>query len=435
MAIEEIYKRDGSVVPFDKERTMRAIYKAAAEIGKKDQKLARRLADKVIDILENHFPKTVPTVEDVGDIVEQVLIEQGHGNIAKAYIIYRQKRKDLREKKEKDQVETIPYQTIWKTLVWNLDHQCETVDKLNTYVDNKTLPELITASEDAYSEELARITADISKRINEIKLLIICGPSSSGKTTTAKRLRRLLEQQKIGFIRLDIDNYYYNLKVHLKDPYGDYDFEGPYALDLPLINQHLADLVQCKTVNVPRYDFKTGKREKKTDELRRKKGQIILIDSLFGIYDKVTESVKQNQKYKVYLETLCQLRDKNSDFVRWTDVRMLRRMIRDTQFRSYDPMKTVGHWHYVRHGELKNIIPYIDQADYIFDTSLAYELPILKFYLFKYFPKIIKAYQKDSHRQDAYMRAQRVYALLEQVHGWNNDSVVPKNSILREFIG
>lgn len=435
MAIEKVYKRDGTLASFDKERIVRAVYKAAAEVGEKDQKLANRLADKVVFTTENHFPKTIPMVEHIQDIIETVLIDEGYGNIAKAYIIYRQKRKELREKKEKHQVENIPYQTIWNTLVWNLDHYCETIDKLNTYVDDKTLPKLIAASERKYTEELKNIAVDIDAQAGNIKLLIICGPSCSGKTTTAKRITKLLEKQDIGFIKLDIDNYFYDLKDHLKDPHGDYDFEGPYALDLLLLNQHLKDLVENKTINVPRYNFKTGKREKKTDTLKREESQIILIDSHFGIYDRVTESVAQHQKYKVYLETLCQLRQLNGRFIRWTDIRMLRRMVRDHQFRAYDPTKTVGHWHYVRHGELKNIIPYIGQADYIFNTSLAYELPILKSRLFKYFPKIIKIYQKNLDREDAYMRARRVYELLNQVHVWNDDSIVPQNSILREFIG
>lgn len=433
--IKKIYKRDGELVSFEQERIAKAIYKAAAEAGENDQKLAYNLADKVVYTLENHFPKTVPMVEDVQDIIETVLIENGYSSIAKAYIIYRQKRKELRERKEKKQVENIPYQTIWKTLIWNLDHHCETIDKLNKYVDDKTLPELITASEKKYTKELQGIAADINEHLGHIKLLIICGPSCSGKTTTVNRLTKLLQKQDIGFIKLDIDNYYYDLKDQLKDPYGDYDFEGPYALDISLINQHLVDLMQYKTINVPRYDFKTGKREKKTDELRREKGQIILIDSIFGIYDKVTESVAQTQKYKIYLETLCQLRRSDGKFVRWTDIRMLRRMIRDYQFRAYDPMETVGHWHYVRGGELKNIIPYIDQADYVFDTSFAYELPILKSRLFKYFPEIIKTYKKNPDRKDAYMRARRVHALLDKIHEWSDDSHVPKDSILREFIG
>ena len=435
MKITKVYKRDGTVIPFDKQRIRLAIYKAASEVGEQDMKLAGQLADEVVNILENHFPKTIPMVEEIQDIVERTLIENGYDKIAKAYIVYRQKRKELREKKEKKEIENIPYRTIWNTLVWNLDHHCETVDKLNIYVKDKTLPELVKAAEKVYDLELVNIASDIEKRLTQIRLLIVCGPSCSGKTTTTERLKVLLKKKGVKFVKLDMDNYFYDLRDQLKDKYNDYDFEGPYALDMPLINQHLSDLLSGKTIPVPRYSFKTGRREKGTDKLSMTSDQIVLIDSHFGIYDKISEAVPGDQKYKVYLETLCQLRDKNGRFIRWTDIRMLRRMIRDVQFRGYALETTVGHWHYVRHGELKNIIPYIGQADYIFNTSLPYELPILKAHLFKYFPKIIKIYQKHSGRRDAYIRAQRVYNLLKQIHEWSDDSVVPKGSILREFIG
>lgn len=433
MTIAKIYKRDGRIVRFDKTKIVQAIYKASAEVGEQSMEIAKDLADKVVNILENNFPKTIPMVEDVQDIVEQVLIEHGYDKIAKAYIIYRQKHKELRERKREKKIGNIPYKTIWNVLVWNLDHQCETVDKLNIYVKDKTLPKLVAAAEESYDKDLINLTSDIKKITKELKLLIICGPSSSGKTTTTERLLGILKNKE--FVKLNIDNYFYDLKSHIKDSYGDYDFEGPYALDIPLINQHLTDLLNGKTIKVPRYNLKTGHREKHTDRLTKKQNQIILIDSHFGIYDKVTEAVSENQKYKVYLETLCQIRDKHGEFVRWSDIRMLRRMVRDMQFRAYNPMKTVGHWHYVRQGELKNIIPYISDADYIINTSLAYELPILKAHLFQFFPKIIKLYKKDRTRQDAYMRAQRVYNLLRQVLEWTDDSTVPKNSILREFIG
>jgi len=435
MKITKIYKRDGNIVPFDQKKITQAIFKAAAEVGGHDMKLARHLSDKVVDILENHFPKTIPAVEEIQGVVERVLIEEGHSKTAKAYILYRQKRKELREKRKKKEIENIPYKTIWYFLVWNLDHSCETIEKLNKYVTDKTLPKLVRAAEEAYNEEISNVASLVEDDIEKIKLLIISGPSSSGKTTTTDRLAQKLKKKNVNFVKLNIDNYLYDLKYHLKDGYGDYDFEGPYALDLPLINEHLEKLLSGKRVKVPRYSFKTGNREKETDELKLKPNEIILIDSHFGIYDKLTESVPSEKKYKLYLETLCQLRDKDRRFVRWTDIRMLRRMIRDVQFRNWSLMVTVGHWHYVRKGELKNIIPYVSQADYVLNTSLAYELPILKHYLFRFFPSIIKTYKKDPKRQDAYIRAQRVYDLLSQIKEWKNSSIVPKDSILREFIG
>lgn len=435
MKINQVYKRDGTIVPFNKKRIVDAIYKASAEVGEKDYNLAQKLADEVVKILENKYPKTIPSVEDIQDVVEKVLIEKGHVKIAKAYILYRQKRKEIREKKEKKQIENIPYRTIWEVLVWNLEHSCETIEKLNQHIKIGTFPELVKDSEEYFNQEILRVSEEIFSRRKEIKVIIIAGPSSSGKTTTTNRLTEVLRKKGFKLAKFSVDNYFYDLNSQLKDEFGDYDFEGPYALEISLINKHLTDLLNGKTIKVPEYDFKLGKRKKETKKMKLRPEEILIIDSHFGLYDKLTEGIEEKKKFGLYLETLCQLKDKEGRFVRWTDIRLLRRMIRDYQFRAYDPFKTVGHWHYVRKGELKNIIPYISQADYVLNTSLAYELPVLKHRLFHFIPKIVEKYKNDPKREDAYIRAERIYKLLSEVEEWKDESIIPKNSILREFIG
>jgi len=435
MSIKQVYKRDGTLVLFDKRKIVEAIYKAAAEVGGKDIKLAEKLADQVVEFLEKHFPKTIPTVEEIQDVVEKILIENGHAKTAKAFILYRQKRKELREKREKKEIENIPYKTIWEVLVWNLEHSCETIDKLNEHIVIGTFPELVKAAEEKYNQDIEKVVSLILEKKDEIKLLIIAGPSSSGKTTTTNRLAEILEKNKISLVKFSVDNYFYDLEAQIKDGYGDYDYEGPYALELPLINEHLDKLLKGEVIEVPYYNFKTGQREWRGEKMKLEPGQVILIDSHFGLYDKLTEVVSQDKKFGLYLETLCQLRNKDGRFVRWTDIRLLRRMIRDSQFRALDPIRTIGHWHYVRRGELKNIIPYIHRADYVLNTSLPYELPILKHYLFHYLEEAMKVFKDDLGRQDAFIRAQRVHHLLSEIEEWKDDSVVPKNSILREFIG
>lgn len=434
MKITQIIKRDGKVVPFDQEKITNAIYKAALAVGGSNQELAEQISNKVVKILEDNFPDALPTVEEIQDVVERTLIKEGHDETAKAYITYRQKRKELREKKEKKEIENVPYKVIWQTLVWNLEHSCETIDKLNEHIAAGTFVDLIQAAEEKYDQGLDNVVEDFLEK-EGVRLLIITGPSSSGKTTTTSRLSEKLKKHGFEFVKFTVDEYFYDLPQQIKDGFGDYDFEGPYALDLPLINQHLSDLVEGKKIKMPHYNFKTGRREENGEELIIKPSQVILIDSHFGIYSKVTESIPDDKKYKLYLETLCQLRDKNNRFVHWTDIRMLRRMIRDSQFRAYQPVATAGHWHYVRQGELKNIIPYISEADYVLDTSLAYELPVLKHALFHHFPKIIETYENNPDRQDAYIRAQRVYDLLNQITKWSDYSAIPKNSLMREFIG
>ncbi|OHA50361.1 MAG: hypothetical protein A3A97_03345 [Candidatus Terrybacteria bacterium RIFCSPLOWO2_01_FULL_40_23] len=435
--ITHIYKRDGSLVPFEKDKVTRAIYKAAAEIGGHDLELSQSLSDKVVAILENNLPKEIPSVEEIQDIVERVLITEGHDRTSKAFSAYRQKRKELRDKRHSGKVSHLPYKNAWETLWWNIDHSCETVEKLNAHVKNGTFPKLVSASERRYSEEISNIALAVEEaKKRGVKVVLIAGPSSSGKTTTTDRVGKILGKRDIELMKLNVDNYFYDKDQHLHDKYGDIDWEGPEALELPLINEHLKDLVEGKTIHVPRYDFKTGTRIKdQTDELSVRSDQMILIDSHYGLYDKLTESVPSGFKFGIYLEPLTQLKRLNGDFVEWTDVRMLRRMIRDLLHREFDPTKTVGHWHYVRRGELKNIIPYIENANYIFDTSMAYELPLLKHCLFAFMPSTVEAYKNDPERQDAYVRAKRVYRLLNEIEEWTGgDSVVPHNSIMREFI-
>ncbi len=435
----QIYKRDGSLVHFDQSRITTAIYKAAASVGGHNKGLTQELSDKVVSFLENKFPDTIPSVEDIQDIVEKVLIEKGHAKTAKAYILYRQKRTEIRDRDretEKQAVEeNVPYKKLWQVLCWNVDHSCDTIKKLNERIANGTFQKLIKDAETTYNEDISNVGSEIIKNKDKIKVVIIAGPSSSGKTTTTLKLKEKLKKEDIDLVTLNIDNYFFDIDMHPKDEYGDYDFETPEALDLNLINKHLSSLIQGKTVKTPRFDFKTGLCQKEMDKMGLKPNQIILIDTLHGLYDKMTESIPSDEKFKLYIETFCQIKDNDGNFVRWADIRLLRRMIRDYRYRNYDPLKTVGHWHYVRRAEMKHIIPFISKTNYILNGALSYELPILRHHIIHSFPSIIEHYKNDPSRQDAYIRAKRVYELLKSVKEVEDDSCVPKDSLLREFVG
>jgi uridine kinase len=163
--------------------------------------------------------------------------------------------------------------------------------------------------------------------------------------------------------------------------------------------------------------------------------EILLIDSLHGLFPKFSESVNDNLKFKLYLEPLLQMKDSNGRYIRWTDIRLIRRMLRDSVHRAYNPKQTLEHWHYVRSSELRNIIPYNSKADYIVNTSLPYELPIYKTKLLNEFRQWADEYKDNPLRSDAYKRALRTYKFLEEVDGIDDDSLVPEDSLLREFIG
>ncbi|OGS20237.1 MAG: hypothetical protein A3J83_00050 [Elusimicrobia bacterium RIFOXYA2_FULL_40_6] len=436
--IKKIIKRNGLIVPFNRERILNSILKAALAVGGGDKELAGELADDVIKMMGELYPSgSTPSVEEISDLTERVLVEGGYFRTAKAYILYRHEHSKLREGKESSiRIEdNVPYKNLLKVFSWNVDHNCETVKKLNKKVNSAKFKTLIRDCEKLYKDEVNAVAQKIIKNKNKIRIAIVAGPSSSGKTTTTIKIGEILQKEGVTFSLMNLDNYFKNLNEHPKDEYGDYDFETPYALDLPLINEHLDRLLEGKTIKSPKYDFKTGKRTLNAAEFSLKPGQILLIDSLHGLYDELTLNISQEFKFKLYIEAMCQLKYESGEFVRWADLRMLRRMARDSWHRGYDPGKTVGHWHYVRRSEMKYIVPFIGKVDHVFNSALAYELPVYKKYLFKYFPVIIREYETDQKKVDAFIRAKRVYELLMQVDELKDDYIIPRNSLLREFIG
>ena len=275
----------------------------------------------------------------------------------------------------------------------------------------------------------------VLERRNNLKIAIITGPSSSGKTTTTMKVGARLKRMGFNLVTLNVDNYFFDLELHPKDEFGDYDFETPQALDLAMINQHLARLIAGEEVFIPYYDMKTGRRCNDRTPIKLGPNDIILIDSLHGLYPDMTQDVPGEQKFKLYLEPLLQMKGPDGKYVRWADLRLIRRMLRDAVHRAYDPRRTLEHWHYVRSSEMRNIIPHINEADYIVNTGLPYELPLYRPRLLDQFAQWEVQYQNDPLREDAYARAKRVHALLLSVTPVEDDSPVPPDSVLREFIG
>ncbi|MBF0498652.1 MAG: ATP/GTP-binding protein [Candidatus Riflebacteria bacterium] len=436
--ISKIVKRNGQVVSFDKEKIVSAIFNAAREVGGKDRRIAEILADKVMHQLEiSKVPPMLPSVEEVQDIIEKELIEEGHAKTAKAFILFRYEHAKLRKGREQLLATSgnIPYKKIWQNLSWSLDHNCYSISKINERIENGSYPQLVLEATEKYDADIAAAVEKVIARKDHVRIIIIAGPSSSGKTTTTIKLSEHLQKQGYELIAMNLDNYFFDLSHHPRDEFGDYDFETPQALDLKLINQHLSELLAGKTIQMPRYNFKTGKREAETDSLKLEKNQLLLLDSLHGLYGPMTDSVPAENKFKLYIETLCQIKNQDGEFLRWTDVRLLRRMVRDSWHRSYNPKQTLEHWHYVRRSEIQHIIPFLGTVDHLIDGSLAYELPIYKTHLFKYFPEFVETYRDDPKRQDAYIRARRVHDFLAAFHNWDDESVIPKNVLIREYIG
>jgi uridine kinase len=437
--ITHVVKRTGAVVPFNQERITNAIYRAAVAVGGRDRSIAERLANQVVAMLETVTPPDqVPTVEEIQDVVEKVLIENGHARTAKAYILYRDERARQRHERAQRSAqpsENIPWHKIWEVLDWAVEHDLHTVERLNVRLARGEFPDLVRETDRAYHEDITTASEIIGERREQVRIVIIAGPSSSGKTTTTTKLNHLLKGMGLSLVPLTVDNYFFNLDLHPRDEFGDYDFETPQALDLALINEHLQRLIAGEEVRVPFYDFKGGRRHDDHTPMRIGPHEIILIDSLHGLYAGMTGSIDDAFKFKLYIEPLLQMKGPEGRYVRWTDLRLMRRMVRDAAYRAYDPQRTLEHWHYVRSSELRHIIPYVNTADYVVNSGLPYELPVMRARLLEHFEKWAGQYQDDPLRRDAFMRAERVYHLLQAVTPVEDESPIPPDSLLREFIG
>lgn len=435
--VAQVIKRDGQVVAYDRERMVTAIFKAAASVGGRDRAQAEELADQVGDRLAGSFgDQRMPTVEDVQDQVEAVLMAAGHLRTARAYVIYRHERARAREARANvvEATDNIPYRKIYEVLRWNMDRGCETVEGLNELIAAGRFPDLIAAGEERYLAEVKQAAGAMLARPGT-RIVIIAGPSSSGKTTTTLKAGEHLRAAGRELVALTVDHYFFNLDQHPKDEFGDYDYETPQALDMPLINRHLHALLAGEAIRTPHYDFKKGLRMLDVHPMKLEPHQILLIDSLHGLHADMTEGIGPDRKFRLYIETLGQLRTREGVFMRWADNRLLRRMIRDSWHRNHKPMETLTHWHYVRSSEMKHIIPFIGGADFVVNSALPHELPLLKPRLFDFFPEALRRFRDDAKRQDAYFRAKRVFEMLDPLTAVTDDSCVPPTSLLREFIG
>ena len=436
--ITHVIKRSGAVVPFNKDRIINAIYRAAVAVGGRDRERAEWLAEQVVAYLEETTPPGhMPHIEEIQDAVEKILIENGHATVAKAYILYRDER-NRRRRVAGDRAAhpsyNIPWAKMWRVLDWAISHSLDTVEAMNARIANGEFPQIVHESEAAYEDDVTTAAHLIAERSNELKVVIISGPSSSGKTTTTIKVEQRLKKVGLSFVTLNVDNYFFDLEMHPKDEFGDYDFETPQALDLPLINEHLHRLVAGEEVLIPYYDFKTSTRHLNRTALRLAEHEILLLDSLHGLYPEMTGDIPEEIKFKLYLEPLLQMKGPDG-YVRWTDLRMIRRMLRDAEHRAYNPQMVLEHWHYVRSSELRNIIPNISTTDFIVNSAMPYELALYRDRLFDSFAQWETQFQGDPLRVDAYTRAARIHRMLQTVLPVADDSAVPSDSVLREFIG
>ncbi len=298
---------------------------------------------------------------------------------------------------------------------------------LNEIVSQGRYNELIRLSEAYYNSQLSRIADEIAENHKKIKLILIAGPSSSGKTTTSKKLEVYLQSKGIQTHQISIDDYFYDRDKTPRLENGELDFESLNAVDVTLFNKHLTKLLDGEKVELPEYNFVLGKREYKGKTLQIGEDDVIVIEGLHGLNDDLTISIERRNKFKIYISPLTQLNIDNHNRIHTSDTRKLRRIVRDNKYRSHSATDTLKMWKSIREGEEKYIFPYQDQADAMINSALLYELGILKTYAE---PLLFSVSEDD----EMYPEALRLINFLRNFLPIPSDDI-PNDSILREFIG
>jgi uridine kinase len=470
--IVKVQKRNRALVRFDVSRIREAILQAAESIGgfrqdylpgvnelifqawNSDEKVAEFLAEAVIVCLNGdphhliaNFP---PRIETIQDEVLHVLRSYGFQQTADAYACYRWGRHWLREGAITAATfvgNGLPRAQMTQTLAWNRQRGCDTVAGLNEIVRSGKVRPLVEESLAAYERSLDEAAQKVISRLNAgdpPRMIWISGPSSSGKTTTTVKLTERLRKQGLRFLMLNLDDYFWSLVEHPTDWINDRNYETPEAMDIQLLNRHLRDLLEGKTIEKPVYSFKEGRRIA-GKAVRLEQDQVLLLDCLHGLYPPITEGIAAAAQFRLYIETQNVLYEgdgRSERLTRFTDVRLMRRMLRDAAHRDHSPLLTILHWHYVRAGELFSIIPLRGLADHVVNGGFPFDLPVLKPFFCGPGGRLPRLEDFESYGGflDARIRYERVKTLLESVEGISLEQaagydIIPGDAVIREFIG
>lgn len=318
------------------------------------------------------------------------------------------------------------FHTLRESAIWNQYNGIDTVGDLNEWVCHGNLAELILVQEAEQERKIGEIAKDIVNR-GGVKFVMIAGPSSSGKTTFSHRLS--IQLRTLGMVPhpIALDNYFVNRENTPLDENGNYNFECLEAIDVELFNQNMCELLAGKTVEMPEFNFLTGQREYHGNFLKLGAEDILVIEGIHGLNDKMSYALPNDSKYKIYISALTSLNIDAHNRIPTTDGRLLRRIVRDARTRGASAKKTIAMWPSVRKGEEENIFPYQESADAMFNSVLIYELAVLK----QYAEPLLFCIGKEDPE---YFEAKRLLKFLEYFLGIDSTNL-PQNSICREFIG
>jgi uridine kinase len=303
------------------------------------------------------------------------------------------------------------------------------VGELNDSITQRRSNDLINVAEALHDKMISRISDEIAKRYSEggARIVLVAGPSSSGKTTTTKRLAIQLMTNLLKPQMISLDNYFVNREKTPVDENGEYDYESLYALDLEQFNKDLNDILDGKEVELPTYSFEQGKRLYKGNKIKLEEGSILLMEGIHGLNPELTAHIDERMKYRVYVSALTTISIDNHNWIPTTDNRLLRRIIRDYKYRGTSAVDTIRRWPSVRRGEERWIFPYQENADATFNSSLLFELGVMK----EYAEQILREVPRDVPEYGEAYRLRKFLSYFLPI----GDSMLPSTSLLREFLG
>ena len=335
---------------------------------------------------------------------------------------------------EREEPETLPefvpreklFRTLMRTCEWGEEMGIDTVGDLNDRICQGDISDLILVQEALQERRIGEIARDIARR-EGVKFVMIAGPSSSGKTTFSHRLSIQLRTYGLRPHPIGLDNYYLNHEQTPRDENGKPDFECLEALDVEQFNKDMSDLLAGKEVQLPTFNFKTGKREYSGKATKLEDGDILVIEGIHGLNEKMSHSLPAESKFKIYISALTCLNIDEHNRIPTTDGRLLRRMVRDARTRGASAKKTIDMWASVRRGEENYIFPYQEEADAMFNSAMIYELAVIK----QYAEPLLFSIKKG---EPEYHEAKRLLKFLEYFLGVSSEEL-PNNSLCREFVG
>ncbi|WP_372947983.1 nucleoside kinase [Mariniphaga sp.] len=303
----------------------------------------------------------------------------------------------------------------------------DTLANLNEYTLQKKGGYIIKISEALHEKKIAEIANKIHERNGDIRVVLVAGPSASGKTTFSKRLGVQLAVNGLRPFQISLDDYFVDREHTPRDEQGNYDFEALEAIDIEFFNEQLLDLLKGKEVQIPKFDFYRGQRFMNGDRLRLRTGDILIVEGIHGMNPRLLPRINEKNTFKIFISALTQISIDEQTHISTSDNRLIRRIIRDSKYRGYPAAETIKRWPSVRRGEERNIFPFQENADMMFNSATLYELGVLK----KYADPLLKLVLEN---QPEYMESMRLLKFLSYFKPID-DEEIPPTSLLREFLG